>query len=401
MNEVKLYKGLKDNLPTDRNEDGIYITTDTGEMFLGDIQLCPPSELLDTSVTLSEDLYTYTPIGMAQTATNETIGSGNTISNTNRGKIGATGDTLKTVFNNIFGTQQDQQPTISNNSALNVIAGTTSYGGGEYGTAVPPADVTITFTLDNSGTSNYGYRCGNTKYHITSGSKTFYYPVTKQNNADIKITLPSGQTATASMVTAGTCVSVSNNILYCNFNTSKKVSIKISLLAGSVTESSQTRYGQISASVILGAAQMDNSLAVGTSIITKFLTFLGEDATTTSGYTGGTKNGLAGPYTISAGSYYSYSKLDTSITAPTSGATKQSNSNCDNTYNYSSGQYLWFYSRSSGKKIQTFVAGSWADVTTSGGSSLTLTLSSGGTATYYAYRTDKFTADGSARYRLA
>jgi hypothetical protein len=99
--------------------------------------------------------------------------------------------------------------------------------------------------------------------------------------------------------------------------------------------------------------------------------------------------------------YYDYSKLTTSTTADTAGATKQSNAGADNTYNYSSGQYLWLYSRSSSKKIQTYVAGSWADVTTTAVGAITLTLSSGTTATYYAYRTDKFTATGSARYRLA
>jgi hypothetical protein len=99
--------------------------------------------------------------------------------------------------------------------------------------------------------------------------------------------------------------------------------------------------------------------------------------------------------------YYDYSKLTTSTTPDTSEATKQTTSGADNTYSYSAGQYLWLYSRSSGKKIQTYVAGSWADVTTTSYGSITLTLASGATATYYAYRTDKFTATGSARYRLA
>lgn len=99
--------------------------------------------------------------------------------------------------------------------------------------------------------------------------------------------------------------------------------------------------------------------------------------------------------------YYDYSKLTTSTTPATSGATKQASSGADATYEYTAGQYLWLYSRSSGKKIQQYISGTWADVDTYGGSSLTLTLSNGTTATYYAYRTDKFTANGEARYRLA
>ncbi len=100
--------------------------------------------------------------------------------------------------------------------------------------------------------------------------------------------------------------------------------------------------------------------------------------------------------------YYDYSILSASTTAPASGATKQTSSGADNTYSYEAGQYLWLYSRSSGKKIQTYVAGSWADVTTVPSSgTIILTLASGATAPYYAYRTDKFTAKGQARYRLA
>jgi hypothetical protein len=101
------------------------------------------------------------------------------------------------------------------------------------------------------------------------------------------------------------CVRAEGNILYCNFNTAKQVSIKISLPAGSVTTSDQTRYGQISASVVLGAAQKENQLTAGTAI-TKFLTYLGDDATTTSYYNGGTKTQTAGAYTISAGYYCKY-----------------------------------------------------------------------------------------------
>ena len=129
---------------------------------------------------------------------------------------------------------------------------------------------------------------------------------------------------------------------------------------------------------------------------------------TFNGSTGGTiyctiSDGTT-PVTKSASisyAYYDYSKLTTSTSPDTSGATKQSSSGADNTYNYTAGQYLWLYSRSANKKIQTYVAGSWADVTTTASAAITLTLSSGATATYYAYRTDKFTATGSARYRLA
>ena len=99
--------------------------------------------------------------------------------------------------------------------------------------------------------------------------------------------------------------------------------------------------------------------------------------------------------------YYDYSKLTDSTTPATSGATKQTTAGADKTYSYTAGQYLWLYSRSANKKIQQYISGTWADVTTTSGGAITLTLASGATAQYYAYRTDKFAATGSARYRLA
>lgn len=258
----------------------------------------------ETDIILSEDLYTYTAIGKITSA-----------SNTSPVKVASAGENLKAVFNKVFGTQQDQQPSITTSGVkLSVSAGTTSYGGGEFGTAVGATDVTVTFTLANSGTAGYGYRCGDTK---TTGSQTFYYPVTKQNNADLVITLPSDKTASSAMVTAGTFVAANGNLLYCNFNTDKKVSIKINLPAGSVSTSAQTRYGQISASVTLGAAQKENQLTAGTAI-TKFLTYLKNDATDTASLSGGTKTNTAGAYTISAGSKYVYWAKSSSTNTPAS-----------------------------------------------------------------------------------
>ena len=98
--------------------------------------------------------------------------------------------------------------------------------------------------------------------------------------------------------------------------------------------------------------------------------------------------------------YYTYSKLTTSTSPDTSDATRQNQSDADNTYDYTAGQYLWLYSRYSGKTIHTYVSGSWPSVNTTPSGEITLTLSSGATARYYAYRTDQFTATGQARYRL-
>jgi len=343
----------------------------------------------ETSVKLSSDLYTYTAIGKITSA-----------SNTSPYKVASKGDTLKTVFNTVFGTQQDQQPAITtSNVNLSVAAGTTSYGGGEYGTTVASTDVTITFTLNNSGTAQYGYRCGATK---TTGSQTFYYPVTKQNNADIKITLPSGKTAS---VTAGTLVATNSNILYCNFNSSKQVKIKISLAAGSVTTSSQTRYGQITGEVTLGAAQKENQLTSGTPI-TKFLTYLGSDATNTSALSGGNKSNTAGSYTISAGSYSPYYLASTSSSLASVAknvATKYTSGAVSVTCSEPS--YIWFLlapGTSGTKTIQYEALGQWYEFNggTTGPVDVTLTLDSGATVTYKGYRTNKQAAAGTTSFKI-
>lgn len=392
-------------------------------------------ELTEAKVKLAEDLYTYVPIGNAQKASNEVVGSGSTISATNRGKLGSgpkydddgnlisAGDSLKSVFNKIFGTQTDTQPSVVNSSVkLNVSPGTTSYGSSttEYGTPISAKDVTITFTLANSGTAQYGYRCGNAK---TTGSQTFYYPVTKQSTgssesgkteADLRITLPSGKTASSSMVTAGTYVHHSSNVLYCNFNSSNQVSIKISLAAGSVTTSQQTRYGQISASVTLGAAQKENQLTAGTEI-DSFLTYLKNDATETAKLSGGTKTNTAGAYTIAAGKYYNYylastaSSLSNDTSTPVTTATQFSSSTISITCTDAS--HIWFLlppTTSGSKSIQyepfanTWVGafGGAAD-TTVGPVDVALTLDSGTAAnpvivTYKGYYTSAKAAAGSS-----
>lgn len=363
----------------------------------------------EKTILLAEDLYTYTPIGLAQTASNYIIGTGNTISQTNPGLLGNANDSLKSVFNKIFGIQEDTQPTVSNNASLSVSAGTTSYGGGEFGTAVESTTVSITFTLANSGTANFGYRCGTAK---STGSQTFYYPVIKQSTGDIKITLPSGKIASSSMVKAGTFVSASSNVLYCNFNSSKQVTIQISLPAGSVNTVTQTRYGQISASVQLGNAQKENQLTAGTAI-TKFLTYLGNDATETTKLSGGTKSNTAGAYTISNGSYYPYylastsTSLSNNTNSPVTTAIKFSSTTTSSSVSVtlSSNAYVWFLlppSASGSKTIQYEALGQWYtfDGGTTGPSDVALKLDSGAIVTYKGYRTTKQAAAGITSFKI-
>ena len=160
-------------------------------------------------------------------------------------------------------------------------------------------------------------------------------------------------------------------------------------------------------SIKIGTTDGGTDLYSGTSATSGAAVTL-KKSVTYNGSTGGTiycqisdgTNIAKGSATVSY-TYYDYSKLTRSTTPDTSGATQQNNSGADNTYTYNAGEYLWLYSRLSGKKIQQYISGTWADVSYTSADPLTLKLASGGEATYYAYRTGQFSKDGSARYRLA
>ena len=336
---------------------------------IGDL---PFADETEKTVILEEDLYTYTAIGKITSA-----------SNTSPVKVAAAGDNLKTVFNKVFGTQQDVQPTIGSPS-LAVSQGTTSYTGGEYGKAHAATTDSVTFTLDNSASCNYGYRIGNTK---TTGNKTVYYPVTKQNSSDIKITLPSGQVASEAMVTVGKYVSHNDNILYCDLDASKKaVTISIDIPKGNTTTSAQDRYGSISAQVTLGSAQKENQLTTGTAI-TKFLTYLGNDAT--SSLSGGSATKSSTKYTITAG-YVPYTYI-LSASTPTTLPTSNRSRNKPTSITVSGGDsstYLYIFVPASASDITSIKSGGFGVPFTKVETSKSYAVNDSKTTNYKVFKTD-------------
>lgn len=339
-----------------------------GKTPIGELPFVIPTE---QNVVLESDLYTYTPIGKISSA-----------SNTNPVKVASAGDPLKTVFNTVFGTQQDVQPTIGT-PRLSVTQGTTSYTGGEYGRVHSATTDSVTFTLNNSASCNYGYRVGDTK---TTGVRTVYYPVVRQNSADITITLPSGQTASSEMVASGTYVSHSNNVLYCNFDSDKKVSISISIPKGNTTTSSQDRYGTISANVALGSAQKENQLTTGTPI-TKFLTYLGNDAT--SSLSGGSATKSSTKYTISAGYVpYTYSLATSTPTSLPTSNRSQSKPSSITVSGGDSSTYLYIFVPSSASDITSIKSGGFGVPYTKVETSKSYAVNDGKTTTYKVFKTD-------------
>ena len=227
-------------------------------------------------VVLSEDLYTYTPIGLAQNATNKVIGSGNPISNKNPGKIGiANESTLKDVFNTIFGVQQDEEPTVGSPSLSVSQTGNTLAPSSEQeiGKSVAEEACSVTFTLNNVVNCSFGYNVNGTN---TTGSQSIQYPITKINSSDIEITLPSSWTsAKITSVSGGTLNKSNGNKLYYNFNSgSKAITLNFKLDATTTTASKVTRCAAITGKVNLGSAKTTSGAA-----ITNFLTLKGNAST--------------------------------------------------------------------------------------------------------------------------
>lgn len=100
---------------------------------------------------------------------------------------------------------------------------------------------------------------------------------------------------------------------------------------------------------------------------------------------------------------YAYTNTTSSANTPTTG-TKQSVistfASNGNTFNYNAGDYIYFYTTGTGKKVQTNVLGQWADVDTEELGTVTFTQANNATFSYNVYRIGPFIASGSAKYRI-
>lgn len=375
--DAKLYKALEAETERANAEDDkltALIEAETERANAADQELYQAIEdLTEEDIHLKTDLWTYVDIGKITGA-----------SDTSRVKIASAGQSLKEVFNRILGTRQDKQPTITNNASLTATNSKT-YSGGEYGTAVAEVTETITFTLSNTGTTNYGYKIGTTEY---KGSRTFYYPIVQQENADIKITLPKGEKAT--VLTKDALVKTDNNILYCNL-VNNSIDIQIILSADTVKTEEYTRYGSISATVKLGAPQDANGNA-----ITSFLTYLeseGETAQVTppdpKDKTGGDKTDSTGEYKINKG-YIPYTyclSTDLPEVLPVTNRTEK----LPSSITVSGGDdstYLYIFIPTGKNDIKTMSASGFAVPFTKASASKDYDVNNGQKATYKVFKTE-------------
>ena len=259
---------------------------------------------------------------------------------------------------------------------------------------------------------------GDTTYKLSFPAKSGTFALTSDTQISGTVTKEIGGISKDKVYTDADIIDVLSDLLF-PYVAPKMSDITLSDAAGTYEYGTAKTVSKVTpnftkgskniASIKIGTRSGDGDLYSGTSA-TSGTTITLTTSKTYDGKTIGSNNIYC---TISDGTqsastsatikyvYYTYSKLTTGTSPDTSGATRQNQSDADSTYSYTAGQYLWLYSRDANKKIQTYVAGSWAGVNTTASSEITLTLSSGATAKYYAYRTDKFTATGQARYRLA
>jgi hypothetical protein len=166
--------------------------------------------------------------------------------------------------------------------------------------------------------------------------------------------------------------------------------------------------------VKLGAAQTSSGTA-----ITSFLTYLeaDPDEKTSAGAAviaalslSGTppKTNIAGPYTISAGSYSPYYLASTAseLTSVAKNVATKYTAGSAVSIKCDTDSYIWFFlvpGTSGSKTIQYEALGQWYefDGGTTGPSDVTITLNSGAEVkTYKAYRTNKMAAAGTTQFKI-
>lgn len=306
----------------------------------------------ETTVKLAEDLYAYTNIGKITGA-----------SQTNPVKVASQGDSLKSVFNAILGTEVDVNPTITDSSANTMSQlGTGAKSAAEHGASFAAANPTVTFTVANGGKAQYGLKTATTSTYNKSGANTaFNYPIKEktitvgeeEKTYNIRVEVASAYHDIIS-VTTGTEVARSGNYIYCLLDSSNKVTLKLALPAGTYTQSTQTLCGQLKAYVEYEAAEYNGEA------VEHFCTYLNNDydqKLTTDAKTSSSSTACTCP----KGNLYPYYGNTASTVAPTSGLTKSTDSACyTNGVNVTMAAdgYIWFAVPVAKSKIQQYALGS-------------------------------------------
>lgn len=311
------------------------------------------SSLIDSQVKVTAPLKTYAAIGKLTKGDDST----KDISNINPKTIVHEGEekTLKDVFNAVFGTETDTNPTITTTYTNVSVSQTdkTSWAGEEYGTSFGQASATITFSVSTSASASFGvmWDGGNT-YH-KSGTPTYYtYPIKSvvcpfDTTKTYNIKLTCATTSDILNISDGTLVYKDINTitgictLYCNLNSSNRVVVTATLPSTKSTAELLTRLASITATVSYNQAQYDGHELTG------FCTYLGNRYTQSDNYlTIGDKTTISTAYTISAGAYYTYYAVTPSTSEPVKWTSFGNTSLEDLVITANAGEYIWIATRS-------------------------------------------------------
>lgn len=174
-------------------------------------------QLLDTKVTLETDLKTYYNVGKITNA-----------SGTNPVTIGKAGDTLRTVFNNIFN-MAETQPTITASPSVTSCS-LTSSASDERGTTISSVSYSISFE-DGSYTNSSSTGVSMTSYSFSNGTPS------STTSTSGTLTLPSTYTVGTSSAFSATLTAnySQGNIAKTNLGNSSNPTVRIA--AGSCTKS--------------------------------------------------------------------------------------------------------------------------------------------------------------------
>lgn len=320
------------------------------------------NSLTEEDIRLKSNLYTYVPIGNAQKASNEVIGkNGSPISVTNRGLIGESGQSLKKVFDNIFGTEVDTEPSsitdsrqISYTYNPSAVLGATA---SEVGTAISDNSITITISASGQSYSTYGYYTSvdtngePTEFVYNKSGVTLYYTVATQtivdgeNEEDYKLKLVLPESYNANKVSfSPTPVHINDKEVYINADS---VTVIVSNSIVEQTNANQSIYGQIEAYCNFEKLQDSNN-----NEVKGFLTYLRKAAKTTTSITNALaekpiENSKSSELTVNKGSCFVYYAITNSLdNKPTSwtkyktGQTPVSGLEID----VDAGEYLWIAS---------------------------------------------------------
>lgn len=158
---------------------------------------------------------------------------------------------------------------------------------------------------------------------------------------------------------------------------------QLTLSGGGVTK-------QIDASEISTVVTLDNSIIINDNAV---FTLNGADIM---------QGSFSSSYRINF-YRYAYTAVTGSIEAPTSGTKQSATSSFASNgadFDYSQGDYIYFYTTGAGKKVQTYVLGQWADVETTELGMVEFTQNNSAKFNYNVYRIGPFIASGSAKYRV-